>query len=105
EDVAIVEPLNMTLTGHGEAEQISGGHASAILSGVSASMRMKRSRAVRLLSMATPSKSWAFCPRPFRFPKATQLGAMVEFPSRADYFTPLGLDPEQFSPLGEFDFA
>jgi len=31
EEVAIVEPFNMTLTGYGEAEQISGGRASANL--------------------------------------------------------------------------
>src|SRR5208283_5825379 len=31
DDVAIVEPWNMTLTGYGEAEQISGGRASANL--------------------------------------------------------------------------
>ena len=31
DDVAIVEPFNMTLTGNGEAEQISGGRASANL--------------------------------------------------------------------------
>lgn len=44
-------------------------------------------------------------PASFRFPTSTQLGPMVEFAPRADYFTPLGLDPEQFSPLGEFNFA
>ena len=44
-------------------------------------------------------------PASFRFPKGDQFGALTGFPLRTDYFKPLGLDPEQFSPLGEFDYA
>ena len=137
EDVAIVEPLNMTLTGHGEAEQISGGHASANLFevlGIQAELgrtflphedapgknqvvvlsdsfwreRFHADETIAGRSITLDGKPFqvvGILPASFRFPKATQLGAMVEFPSRADYFTPLGLHPEQFSPLGEFDFA
>ena len=44
-------------------------------------------------------------PASFRFPKGAQLGALTEFPPRTDFFKPLGLDPAQFSPIGEFDYA
>jgi len=44
-------------------------------------------------------------PASFRFPKGDQFSASTGFPLRADYFKPLGLDPAQFSPLGEFDYA
>jgi putative ABC transport system permease protein len=44
-------------------------------------------------------------PASFRFPKGDQFGALTGFPLRTDYFKPLGLDPGQFSPLGEFDYA
>ncbi|MGO8734778.1 MAG: ADOP family duplicated permease [Terriglobia bacterium] len=44
-------------------------------------------------------------PASFRFPKGDQFGALTGFPLRTDYFKPLGLDPKQFSPLGEFDYA
>ncbi len=44
-------------------------------------------------------------PSSFRFPKDGQLGALTEFAARTEFFKPLGLDAEKFSPLGEFDFA
>jgi putative ABC transport system permease protein len=44
-------------------------------------------------------------PASFRFPKDGQLGVLTDFGSRTEFFKPLGLDPEQFSELGEFDFA
>jgi putative ABC transport system permease protein len=44
-------------------------------------------------------------PPTFRFPKATQLGPLVDFAPQLDFFKPLGLDPAKFSLLGEFDYA
>jgi putative ABC transport system permease protein len=44
-------------------------------------------------------------PASFRSPKGDQFGALTGFPLRTDYFKPLGLDPKQFSPLGEFNYA
>lgn len=44
-------------------------------------------------------------PASFHFPKDGQLGVLTDFGFRTEFFKPLGLDPEQFSPLGEFDFA
>ena len=137
DDVAIVEPWNMTLTGYGEAEQISGGRASANLFDVLGIVpelgrtflpqedapgkdqvvvltdsfwrgRFHADPAMvgRSITLdGQPFQVVGILPASFRFPRAAQLGALVEFASRADYFKPLGLDPEQFSPLGEFDFA
>jgi predicted permease len=137
EAVSIVEPSNMTLTGYGEAEQISGGHTSANLFEV-LGVRAQLGRTF-LLEEDAPGKNqvvvltdsfWrdrfhgdetilgrsvtldgkpfqivGVLPASFRFPTSNQLGPMVGFAPRVDYFTPLGLDPEQFSPLGEFNFA
>jgi predicted permease len=137
DDVAIVEPSDMTLTGYGSAEQISGGRASSNLFevlGIHAQLGRTflpeedapgRNHVVVLTdsfwrdrfhadetlvgrSMTLDGKPFqvvGILPSSFRFPRGAELGAMVEFSSRADYFTPLGLDPKQFSWLGEFDFA
>jgi putative ABC transport system permease protein len=137
EAVAIVEPSNMTLTGYGEAEQISGGHASASLFevlGVRAQLgrtflpqedapgknqvvvlsdsfwrdRFHGDETILGRSITLDGKPFQVAgvlPASFRFPTSNQLGPMVGFAPRVDYFTPLGLDPEHFSPLGEFNFA
>jgi predicted permease len=137
EDVAIVEPRNMTLTGNGETEEISGGQASAnlfdmlgiepqlgrtflpqedtagkdhvvILSDSFWRDRFHADPTIVGRSITLDGQPFhvvGILPTSFRFPRASQLGALVEFASRADYFKPLGLDPQQFSPLGEFDFA
>ncbi len=44
-------------------------------------------------------------PPAFRFPKAAQLGPLIDFGPQLDFFKPLGLDPAKFSLLGEFDYA
>jgi putative ABC transport system permease protein len=137
DEVAIVEPWNKTLTGYGEAEQISGGRASANLFDV-LGVVPELGRTF-LPQEDTPGKDhvviltdsfWrdrfhgdptilgrsitldgeplqvvGILPASFRFPKGDQWGALTEFAPRTDYFKPLGLDPEQFSPVGEFDFA
>ncbi|MGO9642140.1 MAG: ADOP family duplicated permease [Candidatus Acidiferrales bacterium] len=137
DEVAIVEPYNMTLTGNGEAEQISGGRASANLFDVlgivpelgrtflpqedtpgndhvvmlTDSFWRDRFHADptmvgRSITLdGKPFQVVGILPASFRFPKGAQLGVLTEFPPRMDYFKPLGLDPEQFSPIGEFDFA
>jgi putative ABC transport system permease protein len=136
-DVAIVESRNMTLTGYGDAEQISGARASANLFdllGIAPSLgrtflpqedspgndqvviltdsfwreRFHSDPAIVGRSIILDGKPFqvvGVLPASFQFPKGAQLGALTEFPPRMDYFKPLGLDPEQFSPLGEFDFA
>ncbi len=44
-------------------------------------------------------------PRSFRFPKGAELGPRIQFSGRISFFKPLGLDPSQFSLLGNFRFA
>jgi predicted permease len=137
EDVAIVEPFNMTLAGYGEAEQISGGRASANLFEVLGTVpelgrtflpqedtpgndhvviltdsfwrrRFHGDPSIVGRSITLNGKPFqvlGVLPASFRFPRGAQLGALTEFPPRTNFFKPLGLDPEQFSPLGEFDFA
>ncbi len=135
--VAIVESFNMTLTGLGEAEEISGARASANLFdvlGIQPQLgrtflpqedapgndrvviltdsfwrdRFHADSSVvgRAISLdGHPYQVVGVLPASFRFPKNAQLGALTQFAQRTDYFKPLGLDPEQFSPIGEFDFA
>jgi predicted permease len=135
--IAIVEPASMTFTGDGQAEQISGGLASAnlfdvlgitpelgrtflpqedipgndqvvILSDSFWRTRFHRDPAIlgRAITLdGKPLQVIGVLPASFRFPKGGQLGPLTEFPSQVDYFKPLGLDPKQFSALGEFDFA
>src|SRR5271157_4753538 len=118
DDVAIVEPWNMTLTGYGEAEQISGGRASSNLFDVLGIVpeqgrtflpeedapgkdqvvvltdsfwrgRFHADPAMvgRSITLdGQPFQVVGILPASFRFPRATQLGALVEFASRADYF-------------------
>jgi predicted permease len=137
DDVAIVEPRNMTLTGSGETEQISGAQASAnlfdvlgIVPQLGRTFRPQEDAVGSDRVVILTDSFWrgrfhgdptivgraitldgqsfqivGILPASFRFPKGDQLGVLTEFPSRLDYFKPLGLDPEQFSPLGEFDFA
>jgi putative ABC transport system permease protein len=136
-EVAIVTSLDMTLTGDGEAEQVSGGRASANLFdvlGVAPELgrtflpqedtpgndqvvmltdsfwrdRFHGDPAIVGRSITLDGKPFqvvGILPASFRFPKGDQWGALAEFPPRTDYFKPLGLDPEQFSPVGEFDYA
>jgi predicted permease len=136
-EVAIVEPFNMTLTGDGEAEQISGGRASANLFdvlGIAPELgrtflpeedtpgkdhvvmltnsfwrdRFHGDPTIVGRSITLDGKSFqvvGILPASFRFTKGAQFGALTEFPPQTNYFKPLGLDPEQFSPLGEFDYA
>jgi predicted permease len=54
---------------------------------------------------AQPYTVIGILPASFRFPTGDQLGALVQFGLRAEYFKPLGLDPAQFAVFGEFDFA
>lgn len=44
-------------------------------------------------------------PASFRFPKHDDLGPLTELGERADVFTPLGIDLEEVSPIGAFDFG
>jgi putative ABC transport system permease protein len=137
DDVAIVEPYNMTLTEYGEAEQITGGRASANLFNLLGIVpelgrtflpqedtpgndhvvmltdsfwrdRFHGDPAMVGRSITLDGKTFqvvGVLPASFRFPKGAQLGPLTEFAPRTDYFKPLGLDPGQFSPIGEFDFA
>jgi putative ABC transport system permease protein len=136
-EVAIVEPDDMTLAGYGEAEQVSGGRASANLFDVlgivpqlgrtflpqedtpgkdhvvmvtNAFWRDRFQGDPKIVGRSItldgkPFQVVGILPASFRFPKGAQWGALTEFPPRTDYFKPLGLDPGQFSPLGEFDYA
>ncbi len=44
-------------------------------------------------------------PRTFRFPRAAQLGALIDFGSQLDFFKPLNPEPSKSSLLGDFDYA
>jgi putative ABC transport system permease protein len=137
DEVAIVTSLDMTLTGHGESEQVAGGLASANLFDVLGIVPQLgrtflpqedtpgKDHAVMLTNSfwrdrfqgdpkmlgrsitldGKPFQVVGILPASFRFPKGAQFGALTEFHPRTDYFKPLGLDPKQFSPLGEFDYA
>jgi predicted permease len=137
ESVAIVETFNMTLTGTGETEELSGARASANLFdvlGVAPQLgrtflpredvpgsdhviiltdsfwrdRFHADPGILGRSVTLDGKPYqvvGILPASFRFPKGAQLGALTEFAPRTSYFKPLGLDPGEFSPIGEFDFA
>jgi len=135
DDVAIVKPESMTLTGYGNPEQISGGRASANLFDV-LGVRTALGRQflpqednpgndhVVILSYpfwherlhgdltivgraimldGIPFQVVGVLPASFRYPK--NFGPLAEFPTRVDYFKPLGLDAAKWSPFGDFDFA
>jgi predicted permease len=135
EQIAIVEGTSMNLTGRGPAEQIHGGQASAnlfdvvgiqpavgrtfrpeedlpgkdhvvILTDSFWRRRLQSDPAVvgKTLSLnGQPFEVVGVLPSSFHFPK--ELGALVKFTPDLAFFKPLGLDPNQFGPLGEFDFA
>jgi len=135
DDVAIVKPDNMTLTGYGDPEQVSGGRASANLFDV-LGVRPTLGRAF-LGQEDNPGKdhvvilSYPFWHErlhddptivgrtitldgipfqvvgvlPAAFRCPRNFGPLAEFPERVDYFKPLGLDASQWSPFGDFDFA
>jgi len=138
DEVAIVGGSAMTLTGYGEAEEISGGMASSNLFhllGVVPELgrtflpeedtpgkdhvimltdafwrdRFRGDPGIVGRTVAfngTPFQVVGVLPASFRFPRGAQFGGLGGgLPSGAQYFKPLGLDPKQFSPLGEFDFA
>jgi predicted permease len=137
DQVGIVEPISVTLTGLGDAEQISGAAASANLFdvlGIAPQLgrlflteedapgkdhvviitnsfwrtRFHGDSSVigRSLSLdGRPYQVVGVLPPTFHFPKGDQLGALTQFSTRTQFFKPLGIDPSQFSPLGEFDFA
>jgi len=134
-DIAIVKPHGMTLTGDGDPEQISGGQASANLFDVLGirpafgrtflpqednpgndhvvvlTYPFWRERfhgdstlVGRSITLdGIPFQVIGVLPSSFRYPK--NFGPLAEFPSRVDYFKPLGLDAAQWSPFGDFDFA
>ena len=135
EDVAIVKPDAMTLTGHGEAEQISGGRASAGLFDV-LGVRPALGRTFlprednpgndHVVILTYPfwrerfhgdrtivGRAITLDGTPFQvvgvlpasFRYPKNFGPLAEFPARVDYFKPLGLDASQWSPFGDFDFA
>jgi putative ABC transport system permease protein len=135
EQIAIVEGTSTNLTGLGPAEQIHGGQASANLFdvlGIQLALgrtfrpeedlpgkdhvviltdsfwrrRLQGDPAVvgKTLSLnGQPHEVVGVLPASFHFPK--ELGALVKFSPDLAFFKPLGLDPNKFSPLGEFDFA
>jgi predicted permease len=137
DSVAIVESFNMTLTGFGETEELSGARASANLFdvlGVAPQLgrtflpqedapgsdqviiltdsfwrdRFHADPGILGRSVTLDGKTYqvvGVLPASFRFPKGAQLGALSEFAPRTNYFKPLGLNPGDFSPFGEFDFA
>ena len=134
-DVAIVKAQGMTLTGYGDPEQISGGQTSANLFdvlGIRPALgrtflpqednpgndhvvvltypfwreRLHGDSTIvgRSITLdGTPFQVVGVLPASFRYPK--DFGPLAEFPSRVDYFKPLGLDAAQWSPFGDFDFA
>ena len=56
-----------------------------------------------ILFDGSPYEVVGILPSSLHFPK--ELGALVELGPHLDFFKPLGLDPAQYSLLGEFDFA
>jgi predicted permease len=136
-EVAIVTPMDMTLTGDGGAVQIPGARASANLFEVLGIVpelgrtflseednpghdhvvvltdsfwrdRFHGDPAIlgRTITLdGSPFQVVGILPASFRFPKGTQWGSLVEFPTRTHYFKPLGLNAQQLEQLGEFDYA
>jgi len=135
EDLAIVEPFNMTLTGYGDAEQISGGRASANLFDV-LGVRPALGRTFlpqednpgndHVVIVTYPfwherfhddpaviGRSITLDGMPYQvvgvlppsFRYPKNFGPLAEFPAQVDYFKPLGLDAAKWSPFGDFDFA
>lgn len=135
EDVAIVEPFNMTLSGYGEAEEISGGRASANLFevlGVRPALgrtflpqednpgndhvvivthqfwheRFHDDRTIIGRSIVLNGMPYEVVGvLPSWFRYPKYFGPLSEFPSQVDYFKPLGMDAAKWSPFGDFDFA
>jgi putative ABC transport system permease protein len=135
EQIAIVDGTSKILTGLGPAEQIHGGQAStnlfdvlgiqpalgrtfraeedlpgkdhvAILTDSFWRRRLQGDPGVvgkKITLNGQPFEVVGVLPASFHYPKA--LGALVEFDPDLAFFKPLGLDPNQFSPMGEFDFA
>ncbi len=124
-EVAIVTATGAILTGYGESEDIYGGLASANLFGVLGIVpQLGRSF---LPEEDTPGKDHvvmltdSFWRNRFHgdptimgrsitldgqpFQVVGILPASFRFPLLTDYFKPLGLDPKQFDPLGEFDYT
>lgn len=133
--IAIVKPESLTLTGYGEPEQISGGRASANLFdvlGIHSALgrtflpqeddpgndhvviltfpfwREQFHGDLKIVGQTitldgAPFQVVGVLPESFRYPK--NFGALAEFPSRVDYFKPLGMDAAKWSPFGDFDFA
>src|SRR5262249_24880863 len=135
DDIAIVKPDNMTLTGYGDPEQISGGRASANLLDV-LGVRPALGRTflpqednpgndhVVILSYPFWHERFQGDPTilgraitlddtpfqvagvlPASFRFPKNFGPLAEFSERVDYFKPLGLDAAKWSPFGDFDFA
>jgi len=135
DDVAIVEPSNLTLTGEGDAEQITGARASANLFDVLGTRpRLDRTflpqednpgndHVVILTDSFWRGRFHAdsniigkpitldgipfqvIGVLPTSFRFPKQFGPLAEFPPHVDYFKPLGLDAAQWSPFGDNDFA
>ena len=124
-EVAIVTSTGATLTGYGEAEEISGGLASANLFDVlgivpqlgRTFLPQEDTPGKDHVVMLTDSfwrdrfhgdptivgRSITLDDQPFQV--VGILPASFRFPLLTDYFKPLGLDPGQFSPLEEFDYT
>lgn len=133
--IAIVEGTSMDLTGRGPAEQVAGGRASANLFdvlGVRPAIgrtflpeedQPGRDHVVILTDSywrsrfdgdtsavgsaitldGVPHTVIGILPASFHFHK--EMGSLVELGPSIVFFKPLGMDPANFSPLGEFDFA
>jgi putative ABC transport system permease protein len=124
-EVAIVTSTGAILTGYGESEDIYGGLASANLFDVlgivpqlgRAFLPQEDTPGKDHVVMLTDSfwrnrfhgdptivgRSITLDGKPFQV--VGILPASFRFPLLTDYFKPLGLDPGQFSPLGEFDYT
>jgi putative ABC transport system permease protein len=124
-EVAIVTSTGAMLTGYGEAEDINGGLASANLFDVlgivpqlgRAFLPQEDAPGKDHVVMLTDSfwrnrfhgdptivdRSITLDGKPFQV--VGILPASFRFPLLTDYFKPLGLDPKQFDPLGEFDYT
>jgi|KBSMisStandDraft_5_1062788.scaffolds.fasta_scaffold25055_3 putative ABC transport system permease protein len=135
DDIAIVKPDNMTLTGYGDPTQIPGGRASAnILDVLGVRPAIGRTffsqednpgnDRVVILSYSFWHERFHGDPTivgraitldgipfqvvgvlPAAFRYPRSFGPLAEFPERLDYLKPLGLDATKWSPFGDFDFA
>jgi putative ABC transport system permease protein len=133
--IAIAEGTSMTLTGRGPAEQIAGGRASANLFDVlgvrprigrtflpeedqpgrdhvviltDSYWRSRFDGDTSVVGSAitldgVPYTVIGILPPSFYFHK--EMGPLVDLGSSIGFFKPLGMDPANFGPLGEFDFA